>query len=75
MKDFELNLKQLEKTIEKLSSGESSLNEAIDLYKKGLELVKISYQQLQDTEKEVKLLIEKSGKLQKKEFKIEKKEE
>jgi len=75
VKDFEVNLKQLEKTIEKLSSGESSLNEAIDLYKKGLELVKISYQQLQDTEKEVTLLIEKSGKLQKKEFKIEKEEE
>ncbi len=75
MKDFEVNLKQLEKTIEKLSSGESSLNEAIDLYKKGLELVKISYQQLQDTEKEVKLLIDKNGKLQKKEFKIDKEEE
>jgi exodeoxyribonuclease VII small subunit len=75
VKDFEVNLKQLEKTIEKLSSGESSLNEAIDLYKKGLELVKISYQQLQDTEKEVKLLIDKNGKLQKKEFKIDKEEE
>lgn len=73
MKDIETNLKQLERTIDKLSSGDNSLNEAIDLYKKGLELVKISYQQLQDTEKEVKLLIEKNGKI--KETKFELKEE
>lgn len=68
MKDFEANLKKLEKIIEQLNSGALSLNDSIELYKKGLDITKQAYQQLETTEKEVKLLIEKNGKIHEKNF-------
>ena len=68
MKDFEANLKQLEKVIGDLSSGDKKLNNSLELYKKGLTLLKDLYAQLQFTEKEVQLLLVKNGKVKTEKF-------
>ena len=67
--DFEKDLKELEKIVEALSAGEKGLNDSIDLYKKGLELTKKCYQELEDSEKEVKILLNENGKIKEKKFK------
>lgn len=59
--NFEENLAQLQQIVKKLSSGESKLNEAIELHKKGLDLVKVCYQSLKKVERKVKVLTEENN--------------
>lgn len=58
MTNFEKDLQELEKTVERLTSGENTLDEALEKYKAGLELSKKCYQKLQRVEKEVKIFSE-----------------
>lgn len=45
---FEAALKELEKTVEKLESGECTLDESIQLFTKGIETAKLCNQRLSE---------------------------
>jgi len=59
--NFEQNIKKLQEIVDKLSEGDIGINDSIDLYKKGLELVKTSYDQLKKNEHQVKVISEEMG--------------
>ena len=65
---FEADLKKLEKTINELSAGEKTLDEAVELYKSGLTLTKKCHDYLKTVEKEVKVLTKKNGKIEESDF-------
>ena len=58
---FEESMEQLEEIIYKLESGNVSLEESIELYKKGSELAEKCRQKLMDAEGEILLLKKKLG--------------
>jgi len=59
---FEKAMVELEDIVKKLESGNTSLDDSINLYKRGLELYGFCYQKLQDAEKlVVKINEEKTG--------------
>ena len=64
--EFEKNLKDLEKLVDKMSSGEMSLDEAIKSFEKGMELVKKCRKELNHSEQKVQKLIKvhESGRLE-----------
>ena len=49
-------LEQLEGTIEKLQSGDVSLEESFELYKKGMDYVKLCNETIEQVEKKVLIL-------------------
>ena len=49
-------LEQLDGTIEKLQSGEVSLEESFELYKKGMDYVKLCSETIEQVEKKVLML-------------------
>ena len=55
-------LEQLDGTIEKLQSGEVSLEESFELYKKGMDYVKLCSETIEQVEKKV-LMLNQEGKL------------
>lgn len=57
-KSFEQNLKSLEKIVEKLESGSTSLDEAIDLFQKGKSLAKACEGRLKEAELRIRKLVE-----------------
>lgn len=64
-KKFETALKELEKVVERLESGELSLEESLAAFEEGVRLVKYCNQKLTDVEKKIELLVkDKEGKLQ-----------
>lgn len=64
-KKFETALKELEKVVERLESGELSLEESLAAFEEGVRLVKYCNQKLSDVEKKIELLVkDKEGKLQ-----------
>jgi exodeoxyribonuclease VII small subunit len=65
--NFENALKRLEEIIQKLESGELSLDESLKLFEEGIELSRLCTKKLSETESKVEKLI-KSGE---KEFKTE----
>ncbi|GBR76912.1 exodeoxyribonuclease VII small subunit, partial [Candidatus Termititenax persephonae] len=65
---FEVDLKKLEKIVEDLSSGEKTLDEAVELYKSGLTLTKTCHDYLQVVEKEVKMITRQNGKIEESDF-------
>jgi exodeoxyribonuclease VII small subunit len=65
---FETDLKKLEKIVEDLSSGEKTLDEAVELYKSGLTLTKQCHDYLKVVEKEVKTITKKNGKVEESDF-------
>ncbi len=62
-KDFESALKRLEEIAEKLESGETKLEESIDLYTEGIEIAGVCTKKLAEAEKNVKILKDKNSKL------------
>ncbi len=60
---FEDMLRQTEEVVEKLESGELSLEESMELYESGVNNLKKCNKQINDAQKKVKQLIESSGKL------------
>ncbi len=68
---FEDTMDELEKIVDLLESGDAPLEEAMDLFQKGVELSKICSKKLDEIEKRVTLLIEnENGKIIEKEFEL-----
>ncbi|HEY2988442.1 MAG TPA: exodeoxyribonuclease VII small subunit [Candidatus Binatia bacterium] len=64
-KKFEACLDELEKLVERLESGELSLEESLAAFEEGVRLVKFCNQKLNEVEKKIELLVkDKDGKLQ-----------
>ena len=64
-KRFEEALDELEKVVERLESGELSLEDSLAAFEEGIGLVKFCNQKLTEVEKKIELLVkDKEGKLQ-----------
>ena len=64
-KKFEGALEELEKVVERLESGDLSLEDSLAAFEEGVRLVKFCNQKLTDVEKKIELLVkDKDGKLQ-----------
>jgi exodeoxyribonuclease VII small subunit len=64
-KKFEEALGDLEKVVERLESGELSLEDSLAAFEEGIGLVKFCNQKLTEVEKKIELLVkDKDGKLQ-----------
>jgi len=64
-KKFEQALEELEKVVERLESGELSLEESLAAFEEGVKLVNLCNQKLTEVEKKIELLVkDKEGKLQ-----------
>jgi exodeoxyribonuclease VII small subunit len=64
-KRFEEAIEELEKVVERLESGELSLEDSLAAFEEGVGLVKFCNQKLTEVEKKIELLVkDKNGKLQ-----------
>lgn len=64
-KKFEESLAELEKIVERLESGELSLEDSLAAFEEGVRLVKHCNQKLTEVERRIELLVkDKEGKLQ-----------
>ncbi|MBO62810.1 MAG: exodeoxyribonuclease VII small subunit [Candidatus Neomarinimicrobiota bacterium] len=62
---FEKALKELESLVEKMESGDTSLEQGLEWFEEGMRLVKTCRNQLEDAEQKVQSLIKDSeGKLE-----------
>lgn len=61
--DFETALAELEKIVEKMESGEQSLEEALKSFQRGIELARACQQGLREAEQRVEKLVSKNGEL------------
>jgi exodeoxyribonuclease VII small subunit len=59
--DFEAALAELEKIIEKMESGEQSLEESLKSFERGIELTRACQQGLKEAEQRVEKLVQKNG--------------
>lgn len=59
--DFEAALAELEKIVEKMESGEQTLEEAMKSFQRGIELTRACQQGLRAAEQRVEKLIQKNG--------------
>jgi exodeoxyribonuclease VII small subunit len=55
---FETALAELEKIVASMEGGQLPLEESLEAYKRGTELLKLCQQQLQDAEQQVRILTE-----------------
>lgn len=60
-KTFEEAMIELEEIVKKLEQGEVQLEEAIDLYKKGMELSQFCHEKLQNAEKQLISIVNEDG--------------
>lgn len=68
-KKFEHALEALEKVVERLESGELSLEDSLAAFEEGVQLVKYCNEKLNEVEKKIEVLVkDKQGKLQLKPF-------
>ena len=65
---FEESIGLLEEIIAKLVNQNTSLEEAMSLFKQGVELSDVCAKKLEDVKQSVSVLIEKNGEVQKEEF-------
>jgi exodeoxyribonuclease VII small subunit len=68
---FEDAIEELEGIVDQLEAGEVPLEEAIQLFQKGMKLSKVCHDKLQRVEKQVQILMEEEGEFVKKDFLIE----
>ena len=61
MATFEENLEQLEKIVESLEEGNSTLDESLKAFETGIKLSRLCHKELNKAEKKVELLIKKDG--------------
>ena len=59
-KSFEKSLAELESIVEKMEAGESSLDESLALFEKGVQLAKFLREELGKAEKKVEILLKNS---------------
>lgn len=60
--DFEKSLGELEAIVEKMESGDLTLEESLQQFEKGVALTRACQKALEDAEQKVKVLMEKDGK-------------
>lgn len=65
---FETALEELEKITEKLEGGDTTLSESLKLYEKGIGLVRVCTEQLDEAEAKVKILQKENGNVAEKDF-------
>lgn len=61
--DFEAALAELEKIVERMESGEQSLEEALKSFQRGIELARACQQGLKEAEQRVEKLVQEGGEL------------
>lgn len=61
MPDFEAALVELEKLVDKMESGEQSLEDALKSFQRGVELTRTCQQALKQAEQRVEKLVQKDG--------------
>lgn len=61
--NFETALAELERIVEKMESGEQSLEEALASFQRGVELTRACQQGLKDAEQRVEKLVREGGEL------------
>ncbi len=66
--DYETALERLEEITGLLESGETKLEEALALYTEGLEIARFCGKKLDEAEKKIKIISEKSGLFVEEEF-------
>lgn len=69
---FEEAMKKLEGIVEKLEEGDVPLEEAISIYREGMELSKLCHDKLKDVEEQLTQIITEDGK--KEDFSIQEEE-
>jgi exodeoxyribonuclease VII small subunit len=57
---FEVALKELEGIVKQLETGEAKLEEALELFERGVKLTKFCSQKLDEAEKKIELLVKDS---------------
>jgi len=57
---FEIALKELEGIVKQLETGEAKLEEAIELFERGMKLTHYCSQKLEEAEKKVEMLVKDS---------------
>ena len=57
-KDFDSDLKELEKMVKQLEAGHLSLKEALKLYERGVSLSRSCHEQLEEAERRIEVLDE-----------------
>ena len=73
---FEDALKRLEEIVEKLETGDVSLDESLAIFQEGIDLYRFCHKRLTEAEKRVKVLIENTkGEFSLEDFEPEEKEE
>ena len=60
--NIEENFKELDEILEKMQDEEVSLDESFEMYKKGIEIVKDSNEQIEKIEKQIEVLEENTEK-------------
>jgi len=71
---FEQAIAKIERLVETLEKGETSLDESIEIYKEGTELSKFCFDKLTNVEKQIEILTEEKGIFSSKNVDIENKE-
>ena len=66
--NFEANLKKLELIVDKLGSGDISLEESVKLYEEGMKIKKICDKKLKDIEMQIKKIKIEDNKVVKENF-------
>ena len=70
-KDYEAAMGRLEEITAELEDGDATLEQAIKLYTEGLEIARLCSEQLDEAEKKIKIITEKSGALVEENFEDE----
>ena len=63
-KNIELNLKKIDSIVEEMELDNTKLDRIIELYKEGIDLIKLCELQINTAEKEIKLLVNRNGDLE-----------
>ncbi len=75
IKDFEKNLDELESIVEKLESGDLSLEDALKYFEKGIKKTQSCQQALNVAEQRVNVLVENNGNLELQKFQADESEQ
>ena len=69
--DFEQALKELEAIVERMEEGDTTLEEALKQFERGIELTRTCQQALKAAEQKVEILIEENGKIDTRELDVD----
>lgn len=71
-KKFEESIDRLEEIVSKMENEELSLEESIDIFKEGMDLVALCNSKLDEAEKKINIIVKgKSGELSEEEFSVQ----